>query len=141
MDDINKNIKKIAREATKNIIDELDANDWFTSSSIGDIDYYRKKLKTIIKKACKDVAQNGYKKGMTKDVIKETVDIASEAISRSISLYDDDYYGSYKNNLKPYIKEALKSCDKLHESKKLYESSDPCVKECNDEEYEFESDR
>ena len=123
MSDINKKIKKIAKEAAKNIVDELDENGWFVSSSYGDIGCYEKELKAIIKKACKETVKNGYKKGMTKDVIKETVNIASESISHSISLYDD-YYDSYKSNLKPYVKEALKSCDKLHKFKKLCELSD-----------------
>lgn len=117
MNDINKKIKKIAKETTKNIVGELEENDWFVSSSYGDIGCYEKELKVIIKKACKDVVKSGYKKGMAEDVIKETVDIASESISHSISVYDD-YYDSYKSNLKSYVKEALKSCDKLRESER-----------------------
>ena len=132
---MDKEIKKIVKKAVKNISDGLMADDWFVSSSKGDIDCYERELEAILKKACKDVVQNGYKKGMVKDVIKETANVANATITLSISLYND-YYDNYKDCLEPYVKEALKSCDKLHESKKLYESSDLYVEASEEEDLE-----
>ena len=121
--DLNRKIKKIAKKAVRKITDELMIDDWFLTSSTYDVGCYERELKAILKKACKNVVKNGYKKDMITDVIEETKSMASITISNSI-WYDNNYYNDYKNILKPHIKKALKSCDKLHESKKLYESSD-----------------